>query len=131
MKTINIAIDGPAGAGKSSLAKGLARCLGYTYIDTGALYRSVAYEVLCRNISPNDVVKIFYEHNNPTPPLMLAIVDAARSKAIMELERFRNYMEDVIDKALHNSSCNERFYDMLFDNIDDRISYLKGEENEI
>jgi len=82
-------------------------------------------------ISPNDVVKIFYEHNNPTPPLMLAIVDAARSKAIMELERFRNYMEDVIDKALHNSSCNERFYDMLFDNIDDRISYLKGEENEI
>ena len=58
MKTVNIAIDGPAGAGKSSLAKGLARCLGYTYIDTGALYRSVAYEVLCRNISPNDVEKI-------------------------------------------------------------------------
>lgn len=58
MKTVNIAIDGPAGAGKSSLAKGLARCLGYTYIDTGALYRSVAYEVLCRNISPNDVEQI-------------------------------------------------------------------------
>jgi len=58
MKTVNIAIDGPAGAGKSSLAKGLARCLGYTYIDTGALYRSVAYEVLCRKISPNDVEQI-------------------------------------------------------------------------
>lgn len=58
MKTVNIAIDGPAGAGKSSLAKGLARCLGYTYIDTGALYRSVAYEVLYRNISPNDVEQI-------------------------------------------------------------------------
>ena len=58
MKTVNIAIDGPAGAGKSSLAEGLARCLGYTYIDTGALYRSVAYEVLCRNISPNDVEQI-------------------------------------------------------------------------
>lgn len=58
MKTVNIAIDGPAGAGKSSLAKSLAKHLHYTYIDTGALYRSVAYEVIRRKISPDDVENI-------------------------------------------------------------------------
>jgi cytidylate kinase len=40
---VQVAIDGPAGAGKSSVARGLARALGYTYIDTGAMYRAVAY----------------------------------------------------------------------------------------
>ena len=39
---INIAIDGPAGAGKSSIAKATAAEIGYIYVDTGALYRSVA-----------------------------------------------------------------------------------------
>lgn len=41
MKTVAIAIDGPAGAGKSSLAKTLSKELGYIYIDTGALYRAI------------------------------------------------------------------------------------------
>ncbi len=54
MKTINIAIDGPAGAGKSSLAKALAAKLSYTYIDTGALYRAVAYKALSLGISVRD-----------------------------------------------------------------------------
>ena len=38
----NIAIDGPAGAGKSSIAKALSKKLGFVYIDTGAMYRAVA-----------------------------------------------------------------------------------------
>lgn len=42
MKYISVAIDGPAGAGKSSVSKAAARSLGYTYIDTGAMYRAVA-----------------------------------------------------------------------------------------
>ncbi|MGN0579261.1 MAG: (d)CMP kinase [Ruminococcus sp.] len=42
MKTVNIAIDGPAGAGKSSIAKKVSAELGYIYVDTGALYRAVA-----------------------------------------------------------------------------------------
>lgn len=45
-KTINIAIDGPAGAGKSTIAKAAAKALGFIYVDTGALYRAVAYYVL-------------------------------------------------------------------------------------
>ena len=42
-KKISIAIDGPAGAGKSTIARRLARELGYVYVDTGAIYRTVAY----------------------------------------------------------------------------------------
>ena len=44
--TMNIAIDGPAGAGKSSIAKQLAKDLGYIYLDTGAMFRSIAYYFL-------------------------------------------------------------------------------------
>ena len=41
-----VAIDGPAGAGKSTVAKGVAQATGCTYIDTGAMYRAVAYRAL-------------------------------------------------------------------------------------
>ncbi len=51
---IQIAIDGPAGAGKSTIAKIVAEALGYTYIDTGAMYRAVTYKALKRNIKLND-----------------------------------------------------------------------------
>ncbi len=47
---INVAIDGPAGAGKSTVAKMVASKLGYIYVDTGAMYRAVALEVLRRRI---------------------------------------------------------------------------------
>ena len=54
-KTISIAIDGPAGAGKSTIAKRLAKELGYYYVDTGAIYRTVAYFMDLLDISPKDV----------------------------------------------------------------------------
>ena len=54
-KTINIAIDGPAGAGKSTIARRLAKELGYYYVDTGAIYRTVAYFLDLLGISPKDV----------------------------------------------------------------------------
>ena len=53
-KTISIAIDGPAGAGKSTIAKRLAKDLGYYYVDTGAIYRTVAYFMDLLGISPKD-----------------------------------------------------------------------------
>lgn len=49
-KIINIAIDGPSGAGKSSLAKGVAKELGIVYVDTGAMYRSIALYYLREGI---------------------------------------------------------------------------------
>ena len=54
-KTVSIAIDGPAGAGKSTIAKALAKELGYHYVDTGAIYRTVAYFLDLLGISPKDV----------------------------------------------------------------------------
>ena len=51
---INIAIDGPGGAGKSSVAKAVASRLGIIYVDTGALYRTVGYYVRRKNVDPHD-----------------------------------------------------------------------------
>ena len=54
-KTISIAIDGPAGAGKSTIAKRLAKELGFYYVDTGAIYRTVAYFMDLLGIAPKDL----------------------------------------------------------------------------
>ncbi len=54
-KTYSIAIDGPAGAGKSTIARRLAAELGYCYVDTGAIYRTVAYFLDLWGVSPKDV----------------------------------------------------------------------------
>ena len=54
-KHYSIAIDGPAGAGKSTIARRLAKELGYFYVDTGAIYRTVAYFLDLLAISPKDV----------------------------------------------------------------------------
>ncbi len=55
---IAIAIDGPAGAGKSSIAKVLAKRLNFIYVDTGALYRAVGYFVVSKGISTTDAEKV-------------------------------------------------------------------------
>lgn len=54
MKTIQIAIDGPASSGKSTVAKIIAKDFGYTYLDTGAMYRAATYIALKNQISPNE-----------------------------------------------------------------------------
>ncbi len=72
--SMNIAIDGPAGAGKSTIAKKLAKQLGFIYVDTGAMYRAMAYYFLQNQISsdneeaiaaacPDVNVTIVYENN--------------------------------------------------------------------
>ena len=53
-----IAIDGPAGVGKSTAAKLLAARLGYLYLDTGALYRAIAWKVLHERVEPTDHVRV-------------------------------------------------------------------------
>ena len=58
MKKLLITIDGPAGAGKTSVSRALAERLGYRYIDTGALYRGVAYEVKRQGIDPENATDL-------------------------------------------------------------------------
>ena len=83
-KTISIAIDGPAGAGKSTIAKRLAKELGFYYVDTGAIYRTVAYFLDLLGVSPKDAdgvhryldeltVDIFYDENGLQHMLMNGI----------------------------------------------------------
>ncbi|MBQ8541553.1 MAG: (d)CMP kinase [Clostridia bacterium] len=55
---MQIAIDGPAGAGKSTISKFVASEMGYLYIDTGAMYRAIGYKVLKNNISLDENEKI-------------------------------------------------------------------------
>jgi len=71
-KLLHIALDGPAGAGKSTVAKKVAQRLGISYLDTGAMYRAVAYKVLADGIPPEDEekvsavarrIKINFDHN--------------------------------------------------------------------
>jgi len=58
MNKMNIAIDGPAGAGKSTVAKRLAKELGYLYIDTGAMYRALTLQAMRLGIDLHDEVKL-------------------------------------------------------------------------
>lgn len=75
MRKIIIAIDGPAGSGKSTTARLVAQKLGYTYIDTGAMYRALTLKVIESNVDPNDEdsivklaentkIELIYENGN-------------------------------------------------------------------
>lgn len=58
-KKLSIAIDGPAAAGKSTVAKIIAKKLSYIYIDTGAMYRALTYKALKHSVDPNDETSLF------------------------------------------------------------------------
>lgn len=73
---ISVAIDGPSGAGKSSLAKRLAQELGYTYVDTGAMYRAIGLYVLRAGQDPHDAAAV--EALLPQIGLRLASIDGAQ-----------------------------------------------------
>ena len=64
MKNINIAIDGPAGAGKSTIAKLAAKKLEYIYVDTGAMYRAIALHCLRNGLKADDEESIVKECKN-------------------------------------------------------------------
>src|SRR3982074_2989909 len=55
-----VAIDGPAASGKSSVARALARQIGFHYVNSGAMYRAVTWHVLENNVEPGDAVAIVH-----------------------------------------------------------------------
>ncbi|MNK06167.1 Cytidylate kinase [compost metagenome] len=61
---INIAIDGPAGAGKSTIARMVAAALAYVYVDTGAMYRAVTWYMLLKGIEPEEEQKVLQTAQN-------------------------------------------------------------------
>ena len=58
MKHINVAIDGPSGAGKRTIARAAAKDLGLLYVDTGAIYRSIGYYLLLHGVDPKDKERV-------------------------------------------------------------------------
>ena len=72
-KFVNITLDGPGGSGKTTLAKMLAKKLGYLYVDTGAMYRAVAYYMFNNGIAVDDDVNV--EKNLDKIKLDLNVVD--------------------------------------------------------
>lgn len=97
MKKISVAIDGPAGAGKSTIARRLAGELGFRYVDTGAIYRTVAYFMDLWGVSPKDVdavnryideltVKIQYDDDGMQHMLMngMDVTDDIRTQEISQ-----------------------------------------------
>lgn len=111
-KRLSIAIDGPAGAGKSSVAKILAKEMGYTYLDTGAMYRAITYEALRLGISDpsmivtmaegldmrllpgEETMRVFLDGEEVTEYLRTPEVSAAVS-AVSAIPKIRELMVDV------------------------------------
>eukprot|EP01126_Amoeba_proteus_P052709 TRINITY_DN638_c0_g1_i1.p1 TRINITY_DN638_c0_g1~~TRINITY_DN638_c0_g1_i1.p1 ORF type:complete len:128 (+),score=21.10 TRINITY_DN638_c0_g1_i1:160-543(+) len=94
---VTVAIDGPAGSGKSTAARGLAKELGYVFVDTGAMYRAVTLMVLEKEIDPKNekaVVEVAHDTDiklvagsNDT----VVLVDGVdRSKDIRKMEVTKN-----------------------------------------
>ena len=95
MEKINIAIDGLAGSGKSTIAKILAKKLGYTYIDTGSMYRCVAYLMVKNNVDPSDIDSIqdlLKNHYDYQYHKYYRIPYLKRSK---QMERFYQYRKNL------------------------------------
>ncbi len=77
-----VAIDGPAGAGKSTISTRLADALGYLYIDTGAMYRAVAYLVAQRGLEPSDEAAL----KNLCSNLQIDLVAAGKGLKVYAME---------------------------------------------
>lgn len=66
MNTLRVALDGPAGAGKSTVAKRVAKALGVAYVDTGAMYRAITWKAQQENIDPTDEAALTVLANSVT-----------------------------------------------------------------
>lgn len=83
MKPMTVAIDGPAGAGKSSVAKVLASRLHYTYIDTGAMYRAITWALLQQHVDITDTAAV------------QKVLDTVRIRLVPEPNLCRVYVNDT------------------------------------
>lgn len=99
MKKLSVAIDGPAGAGKSSVSKILASRLGYAYLDTGAMYRAITYTALQKGIKGHDAIAEMTEklemEVHPDKDTMHVIVDGSDVTPYIRTPEVSSYVSEV------------------------------------
>ena len=130
-KTYSIAIDGPAGAGKSTIAKALAAELGYHYVDTGAIYRTVAYFLDLLGISPKDVdgveryideltINIEYDENGKQHMIMngMDVSDEIRTQDISQKASLVSAHKIVRDMLLDMQRDVAKKHNVIMDGRD-------------
>ena len=103
-KQIQIAIDGPAGAGKSTVAKIVAETLGFTYIDTGAMYRAITYKLLQHSIQLDDtkmIESLLKETTIELQPSLLGQIVFLDGENVSEAIRSNEVTANVSKVAAH------------------------------
>ena len=130
-KTISIAIDGPAGAGKSTIARRLAKELGFYYVDTGAIYRTVAYFLDLWGVSPKDVdgvrryideltVEICYDEDGVQHMIMngMDVTDDIRTQDISQKASLVSAHAEVRDMLLYMQRDVAKQHNVIMDGRD-------------
>lgn len=110
---INIAIDGPAGAGKSSTAKLVAKKLGYIYVDTGALYRTVGLYSIRKGIDTKDAEKVIA--TLPDIKVELKFVDGAQHVFLNGEDVSEDIRTPKASMGASNVSAIPKVREFLFD----------------
>lgn len=117
-KKIQIAIDGPAGAGKSTIAKIAAEKLGYTYIDTGAMYRALTLKALTEKIdlsseqAVTDLLKNSTIELKPSPQGQLVFLDGVDVSSEIRSNEVTSNVSKVAAHASMRAIMVELQYDM-------------------
>lgn len=130
-KTISIAIDGPAGAGKSTIARRLAKELNFRYVDTGAIYRTVAYFLDLWGISPKDTdgitryldeltIGITYDDNGLQHMIMngMDVTDDIRTQEIGQKASLASAQPLVREMLLDMQRDTAKQYNVVMDGRD-------------
>ena len=132
MKHYSVAVDGPAGAGKSTIAKQLAKELGYHYVDTGAIYRTLGYFFDLVGISPRDidgitrlideaVIEIEYDPDDGSQHMFLNESDVSEEIRTPEMSKIASVISAhkiVRERLLDMQRDIARKYDVIMDGRD-------------
>ena len=130
---VSVAIDGPAGAGKSTIARRVAAELGYLYVDTGAIYRTVGYHMSLMGIGPKDTdgirrclddvnIDVRYGEDG----LQLMIDYAASRYKDSSIETFRDIFVRVAHALLQSSGQEDVTVGALRRQLKERKNLLKA-----